>query len=72
MKWSRQCVVSKKHFFVDVAYIRKEALEVFHHEEEVVFTNARDMTKENLDIEDDDDCVGIPNFIPFLDGFFHN
>jgi hypothetical protein len=72
MKWSRQCVVSKKHFFVDVADIRKEALEVFHHEEEVVFTNARDMTKENLDIEDDDDCVGIPNFIPFLDGFFHN
>jgi len=62
--------VSKKTFFVDLGDIRKEALEVFHHEGRNSF--ARDMTKENLDIEDDDACVGIPNFIPFLDGFLHN
>jgi hypothetical protein len=53
-------------------HIRKEVVEVFNHEEEVIPTNAMDMNKEILNIEDVDACVEISNFIPLLDGPLHN
>jgi hypothetical protein len=30
------------------------------------------MKEEILDTKDDDACVEIPNFLPFLDGLLHN
>jgi hypothetical protein len=62
----------QKTCFVDVRDIRKEVVEVFNHEEEVIPTNAMDMSKEILNIEDDDACVEISNFISLLDGPLHN
>ncbi len=72
MTWLRQCVVSKKTCFVNVRDIRKEVVEVFNHEEEVIPTNAMDMSKEILNIENNDAFVEISNFIPLLDGPLHN
>jgi hypothetical protein len=62
----------QKTCFVDVGDIRKDVVEVFNNEEEVIPTNAMDMNKEILNIEDDDACVEISSFIPLLDGPLHN
>jgi hypothetical protein len=56
--------MSKKHFFVYVRDTKKQVIKVFHHNEEGIIGNAKDMKKEILDIKNDA-CVEIPNFIPF-------
>jgi hypothetical protein len=59
-------------FFVDIRNTKEKDVEVFHYEEEVAPVDANDMKEEILDIEDDEACVEIPNFIPLLDDPPHN
>jgi hypothetical protein len=51
-------------FFACIGDIKEKVIEVFHHDEEGIPSNEKDMRKEILDTKDDV-CVEIPNFIPF-------
>jgi hypothetical protein len=50
-------------FFANARNTIEEAIKDFHHEEEVVLANTKDMWDKILESENDDVCVEIPNFI---------
>jgi len=59
--------MNNKHsyFFVDVRDSGDEGYKDFFYHEEEAWTNAIHMSEEILDIEDDNACVKISNFVPF-------